>query len=76
MSSRRRQAGRIRTCDRDTNDRVDLLGNNVTIDDAHQIMVRSTEKLEINVKLQNEYRNRISHICKFLEIHYPDYYVV
>ena len=76
MSSRRRRAGRIRTCDRDTNDRVNLLGSNVTIDDAHQIMVRSTEKLEINVKLQNEYRNRISHIYNFLEIHYPDYYVV
>ena len=57
MSGRRRQAGRIRTCDRDTNDIVELLGNDVSIDDAHQVMVRSTEKLEINQKLQNEYRN-------------------
>ena len=39
-------------------------------------MVRSTEKLEINQRLQNEYRNQISHIYNFLEIHYPDYYVV
>ena len=76
MSGRRRQAGRIRTCDRDTNDIVELLGNDVSIDDAHQVMVRSTEKLEINQKLQNEYRNRISHIYKFLETHYPDYYAV
>ena len=76
MSGRRRQAGRIRTCDRDTNDIVELLGNDVSIDNAHQVMVRSTEKLEINQKLQNEYRNRISHIYKFLETHYPDYYAV
>ena len=62
MSGRRRQAGRIRTCDRDTNDGVELLGNDVTIDNVHEVMVRRTEKLEINVKLQNEYRNRISHI--------------
>ena len=76
MSSRRRQAGRTRTCDRNTNDSVDLLGNDVTIDATHQVMVRNTERLEINLRLQNEYRNRISHIYKFLETHYPDYYVV
>lgn len=39
-------------------------------------MVRTTEKLEINIKLQREYRNMISHIYKFLESKYPDYYAV
>ncbi len=57
MPRRRRQAGCIRTCDRDTNNRVELLGNDVTIDNVHQVMVHNTEELEINLKLQNEYCN-------------------
>ena len=76
MSRRRRQAGRIHTCDRDTNDRVKLLGNNLAIDNVHQVMVRNTRKLEINLKLQNKYCNQINHIYNSFEIRYPDYYVV
>ena len=71
-----RRGGRIRTCERDTNDTINLLGDDVTVDAAHQEMVRNTEKLEINTKLQNEYRNRLAHIYKFLETEYPDYYEI
>ena len=42
----------------------------------YQEMVRTTEKLEINMALQNEYRHRIGHIYKFLQSKYPDYYAV
>ena len=40
------------------------------------MIFRNTERLEINLRLQNECRNRISHVCKFLEINYHDYHVV
>ena len=73
---RRRQTGRICTSQRQTNNTDGLLGDNVVVKDEHQELVRNTEKLEINVKLQNEYRNRIQHIYKFLEEKYPDYYAV
>ena len=73
---RRHQGGLIHTCERDTNDTIVLLGDDVIIKDAHLEMVRNTEKLEINVKLQNEYRNRLAHIYKFLEEKYPDYYEI
>ena len=76
MSGRRRQTGRIRTAQRDTNDATALLGDNVIVEAQHQELVRNTEKLEINLKLQNEYRNRIQHIYKFLEERYPEYYAV
>ena len=74
--SRRQQRGRIHTHQRDTNDHAQLLGDAFLVDDDHVKMVRTTEKLEINLKLQREYRNRISHIYKFLESKYPDYYAV
>ena len=35
-----------------------------------------TEKLETNEKLHHEYRNKISHVYKFLELKYLDYYEV
>ena len=73
---RRRQTGRIRTTQWKTNDADGLLGNDVITADEHQELVRNTENLEINVKLQNEYRNRIQHIYKFLEEKYPDYYAI
>ena len=76
MPGRRRQQGRICTYQQDTCDIVDLLGDDVAIATEHQALVRNTEKLEINIKLLNEYRNRISHICKFLEVKYPEYYQV
>ena len=38
MPGRRRQTGCICTCDRDTNDTVDLLGDDVTIYDEHQVI--------------------------------------
>ena len=72
----RRRGGRIRTADRNTHDTLNLLGDNVDVDDEHQTLVRNTEKLEINVKLQNEYRNRLAHIYKFFEEKYPEYYEV
>ena len=53
MPGRRQQTGRIRTCDRNTNDTIDLLVDDVAIVDARQVMVRNTEKLEINVRLYN-----------------------
>ena len=56
----RQQGGRIGTHGRDTGDNVVLLSTDVVIDDAHKEMIRSTEKLEINVKLQNEYRNQLA----------------
>ena len=72
----RRQHGRIHTHQRDTNDHTELLGDAILVNDDHVEMVRTTEKLEINLKLQREYRNRISHIYKFFESKYPDYYAV
>ena len=53
-----------------------MLGDDVEIETEHQELVRNTEKLEINARLQNEYRNRIAHIYKFLEEKYPEYYKV
>ena len=66
----------MHTHQHDTNDTAQVLGNAILVDHEHQEMVRTTEKLEINEKLQREYRNRISHIYKFLEGKYPDYYAV
>ena len=71
MPDRRQQQGCIHNADKDTTDTIDLRGDNVVVNDEHQQMVQNTEKLEINVKLQNEYRNRIVHFCKFLEENYP-----
>ena len=53
MPDQRKRGGRIRTADRNTNDTVNLLGDDVAIDDEHQTLVRNTEKLEIKIKLQN-----------------------
>ena len=58
----RRQHGRIHTHQRNTNDHAELLGDAILVNDDHVEMVHTTEKLEINLKLQREYRNRISHI--------------
>ena len=68
--------GRIHTHQRDTNDAIIVLGDKFLVDHEHQEMVQTIEKLEINEKLQREYRNRISHIYKFLEGKYPGYYAV
>ena len=39
-------------------------------------MVRTTDKEEINDKLQKEYCNRIRHIYVFLKENYPEYYAI
>ena len=46
------------------------------VKDEHQQIVQNTEKLGINLMLQNEYRNIIAHIYKFSEEKYHEYYTV
>ena len=61
---------------RDTNDGVPVLGDDLRVNKMHVNLVRTTEKEDINQTLRREYRNRIGHIYTFLETEYPDYYAV
>ena len=73
---RRSGGGRIYPHERDTNDTAPVLGSTLDVDDAHLELVRETESEFINDRLRKEYRNRISHIYKFWQEQYPDYYEV
>ena len=70
------RSARIFLHDRDVNDKIPVLGNNLKLDTIHSDLVRSTEQKEINRQLQMEYQNRIKHIYEFLEKNYPSYFVV
>ena len=64
MSSGARRGGRIHAHQRDTHD-CNLLGDDFSVDEMHEELLRTTEKEEINDKLRREYRNRIKHIYIF-----------
>ena len=70
-----RRGGLILTYQCDTHD-CDLLGDNFSVDEMHEELVRTVEKEEINDKLRREYRNRIKHIYNFLKEDYSEYYAV
>ena len=62
--------------DRDTNDGVPVLGDDLRVNEMHVNWVRTTEKEEINLTLRREYRSHIGYIYTFLETEYSDYYAV
>ena len=68
--------GQIFLHDRNVNEKIPVLGNNLKLDTIHSDLVQSTEQKEINRRLQMEYCNRIKHIYEFLEKNYPSYFVV
>ena len=71
-SNRRRPNAQIMLHDRETND-VPTLGGTMDVTEEYAEKIRETELNSINITLRRDYRNRILHICKFLEKEFPHY---
>jgi hypothetical protein len=74
--SRRRDAGRIRPHQRETDDSAPILGANIEIQVVHSEGVRNTEQRGLNIKTKRNYRNRIKEVYTFFKDKYPNYYSV
>ena len=53
-----------------------ILGSDIVVDAELQDLVDDTEQHEKSPKTSREYRNRISHIIKFIQEKYPGYYAI
>ena len=71
---RGQSGGRIRPHERDVDDSVPILGENIEIQDQHSQEVRLTEQRGLNVATKRNYRNRIKEIYTFLSLKYNAYY--
>ena len=60
--------------DRDADDDVEILGNDVAVDEDHLDAVRATTNNKINDATKKNYRNRLKTLMNFWQSHYPEYY--
>ena len=65
--ARGRQTGRIQVCDRTVDDTTDIIGADIEIDEGHANDIVETTQSSMERKGKREYRNRISHVYKFLQ---------
>ena len=59
---------------RNTDDQTAIIGQDLAINEVHQAAITATEKSQMNDDTRREYRNRLSHIYKWWQNEYPDYY--
>ena len=67
-------AGRIRSCDRNTDDSADIICGDLSIQDAHMSSMLGMEEKGMKPSPEQKYRNRIEHTIEFLANEYPDYH--
>jgi hypothetical protein len=72
----RTSSGCIRPHERDTNYAAAILGADILVLEEHSASVRNTEDQHISLGNKRNYRNRLGHICDFLQERYPEYYAV
>jgi hypothetical protein len=65
--------GRIRPHQRDTNDAVPIIGEDIEVTEEHRESVRTTLNNDRGDKTRRNYRNRIKEMCEFLHHNYLDY---
>ena len=76
MSSMRRRGGCILPHQRDTNNSVPIIRNELgNIGDDYRERYVTTLRLEMDDKTRRNYRARIVRICKYWEAKYPAYFV-
>ena len=68
--------GRLYPYNRDTNDSVPIIGDNLAgMEDLAECMLDTT-KHGMDDKCRKDYRNRLSRIIKYLKSDHPDYYEI
>ena len=72
--SRAHRSGRIRAVDRDADDDVDILGDDVSVNEEHLNAVRETTGNKLNTETKRNYRNRLNKMMSFWQREYPEYY--
>jgi hypothetical protein len=65
--------GRIRPHQRDTNDAVPIIGEDIEVTEEHRESVRTTLNNDRGDKTRRNYRNRVKEMCEFLHHNYLDY---
>ena len=65
--------GRILPHERDTNDDVPIIGQDVAVQEDHLQKIKKTSKRDKEVETKRDYRNRLKHIYEFFQKEYPQY---
>ena len=71
-----RRGGRILPHQRDTNDAVAILGENLDIGDDFQQNYNEVKKHALGEGCRRDYRCRIVRVCKYWKTHCPDYFEI
>ena len=65
--------GRIRPHERDTNDAVPIIGEDIEVAEGHKESVRTTLNNDREQETRRNYRNRVKEMCIFLRQNYRNY---
>ena len=72
-SGSRGHHGRIQPHERDTNDAVPIIGEDIEVSEEHKESVRTTMNNDRDEETRRIYRNRIKEMCMFLHKKYNNY---
>jgi len=71
-----RHHGRIHAYQRQTNDDVDVIGDDIVVTDEHVAAIRETDDNDVVLATKKNYRNRIKELYEWLLENYPEYCVL